>query len=107
MTGDELCKTGINEMDKILGGGIPQGSSVLLAGSSGSGKTILCSEFIFKGASEHDEKGVYICLTEPKARKYRERKRRLFRRLFSINNFRKHPYILINDFKCSCSSPLS
>ncbi|ODS37036.1 hypothetical protein BEH94_08280 [Candidatus Altiarchaeales archaeon WOR_SM1_SCG] len=68
MTGDELCKTGINEMDKILGGGIPQGSSVLLAGSSGSGKTILCSEFIFRGASEHDEKGVYICLTEPKAK---------------------------------------
>ena len=68
MTNDELCKTGMDVLDKILGGGIPQGSSVLLSGGSGSGKTILGSEFLFRGISKYGEKGVYICLTEPKSK---------------------------------------
>ena len=68
MADNELCKTEVNNLDKILGGGIPEGSSVLLAGGSGSGKTILGSEFLFNGVSKHDEKGIYICLTEPKSK---------------------------------------
>jgi len=68
MDENDVCKTGINELDKILGGGIPHGSAVLLAGSSGSGKTILGSEFLFRGMNKNKEKGVYICLTEPKSR---------------------------------------
>ena len=52
-------------MDGILGGGIPRGHTILLSGSCGTGKTILCEEFLFNGAKE-GEPGVYIALSEPK-----------------------------------------
>lgn len=56
-------KTGIEGLDSLLGGGIPQGHSVLLAGSCGTGKTILSQEFLFTGAKE-GENGIYITLSE-------------------------------------------
>ena len=34
----EMCSTGIEELDVMLSGGIPMGSTVLVVGSSGSGK---------------------------------------------------------------------
>jgi circadian clock protein KaiC len=42
---------GIPALDEMLGGGIPAGHSVLVAGPSGSGKSVLASEFIREGAS--------------------------------------------------------
>ena len=41
----------------MLGGGIPAGYSVLLAGPSGSGKSVLATQFISEGA-RHDEPGI-------------------------------------------------
>jgi KaiC/GvpD/RAD55 family RecA-like ATPase len=61
----ELIKTGISGLDGILGGGIPRGHTILLSGSCGTGKTILCEQFLFNGARE-GEPGVYIALSEPK-----------------------------------------
>ncbi|HEC89011.1 MAG TPA: hypothetical protein ENI44_00310, partial [Thermoplasmatales archaeon] len=57
-------RTGIVELDDILGGGFPKGAVVLLAGSSGSGKTILSFQWIFEGV-KCGERGVYVTLTEP------------------------------------------
>ncbi|MFC2163102.1 RAD55 family ATPase [Candidatus Altiarchaeota archaeon] len=57
--------TGIEGLDKIIDGGIPKGHCVLLAGACGTGKTILCQQFIFSGA-EKGEGGTYIALTEPR-----------------------------------------
>ena len=48
---------GVKGLDDMLGGGIPAGYSVLLAGPSGSGKSVLASEFILEGA-RHDEPGI-------------------------------------------------
>jgi len=62
----EKIKTGIEGLDNILGGGIPKGHCVLLAGSCGTGKTILCEQFLFHGAKKFNEKGVHIALGEPK-----------------------------------------
>ena len=42
--------TGVKTLDEMLGGGIPAGYSVLLAGPSGSGKSVLASQFIAEGA---------------------------------------------------------
>jgi circadian clock protein KaiC len=42
--------TGVSALDGMLGGGIPVGYSVLLAGPSGSGKSVLASQFIAEGA---------------------------------------------------------
>ena len=57
-------KTGITELDNLLNGGIPEGHLILLAGSCGTGKTIISQEFLFTGAREFDENGVYITLSE-------------------------------------------
>lgn len=61
---DELCKTGIEDLDVMLGGGIPVGSTVLITGSSGSGKTTLCMQFLINGA-KRGERGVFFTITEP------------------------------------------
>lgn len=41
--------TGVVGLDKMIGGGIPAGSSLLVAGPSGSGKTILSLQFLAEG----------------------------------------------------------
>ncbi|MBK9539025.1 MAG: AAA family ATPase [Flavobacteriales bacterium] len=41
--------TGIAELDTMMGGGIPEGDSLLVAGASGTGKSILCTQFIAEG----------------------------------------------------------
>jgi len=61
-----ICKTGIEELDKLLGGGIPTKSGVLIAGGPGTGKTILSQQFLFNGMNEFGENGVYLDLTELK-----------------------------------------
>jgi len=58
------CKTGISALDEKLGGGFPNGNTVLLVGCSGSGKTTLCMEFLTNGANL-GERGVFFTITEP------------------------------------------
>ena len=48
---------GVKGLDDMLGGGIPAGYSLLLAGPSGSGKSVLATQFISEGA-RHDEPGI-------------------------------------------------
>ncbi len=62
----QRCETGIQELDQILRGGIPQGNVVLLAGGSGMGKTTLALEFLAHGA-EKGEQGMFLSVTEPVA----------------------------------------
>jgi circadian clock protein KaiC len=50
--GQERLSIGVTGLDDMLGGGIPAGYSVLLAGPSGSGKSVLASEFIGEGARQ-------------------------------------------------------
>ena len=47
----------IDELDAMLGGGIPAGYSVLVAGPSGSGKSVLATQFIMSGV-RHEEPGI-------------------------------------------------
>ena len=46
---DTRLLTGVPELDAMLGGGVPRGYSVLVAGPSGSGKSILASSFLAEG----------------------------------------------------------
>jgi len=48
---------GVPYLDEMLGGGLPQGYSLLVAGPSGSGKSILAASFLAEGA-RNGEKGV-------------------------------------------------
>ena len=43
--------TGIDSLDDILEGGIPQYSIVFVAGLPGTGKTILCEQALFANES--------------------------------------------------------
>ncbi|HEY5544688.1 MAG TPA: ATPase domain-containing protein [Gemmatimonadaceae bacterium] len=53
----ERLSVGVKGLDDMLGGGIPAGYSVLLAGPSGSGKSVLATQFISEG-TRHDEPGI-------------------------------------------------
>ncbi len=61
----DKLKTGIPGMDKILGGGIPQAQLALITGTSGTGKTTFCTQFIYEGIRKFKEKGVYLSFEEP------------------------------------------
>ncbi len=61
------CATGIEGLDNILGGGIPRGNMVLVAGSVGTGKTTLSLEFLVRGA-EHGERSLFLSVTEASAK---------------------------------------
>jgi circadian clock protein KaiC len=47
---DERLLTGVEQLDEMLGGGVPRGYSLLVAGPSGSGKSILATTFLAEGA---------------------------------------------------------
>ena len=64
---DIILKTGISGLDELLVKGIPRGSSVLVAGGAGSGKTNLCLKLLYK-ASMRKEKCLYISFEESKFR---------------------------------------
>jgi len=56
--------TGINGLDEIISGGLPKGGIVILAGNPGTGKTIFSACFLYYGAVNYGEKGVYVSFAE-------------------------------------------
>jgi circadian clock protein KaiC len=56
--------TGIAGLDEITQGGLPQGRTTLLLGSTGTGKTFLAMETLARGANQYGEPGVFISLEE-------------------------------------------
>ncbi|MEG9295807.1 ATPase domain-containing protein [Mangrovibacillus sp. Mu-81] len=61
---NNYTSTGIEGLDTILNGGFPVGSTVLLDGAPGTGKTILGMQFLYEGANLHNENGIYITFEE-------------------------------------------
>ncbi|MEM2102443.1 MAG: ATPase domain-containing protein [Candidatus Bathyarchaeia archaeon] len=57
-------RTGIEGLDGLIEGGFLKGEVILLAGNTGSGKTIFSIEFIYNGAVQCGEKGVYATFEE-------------------------------------------
>jgi circadian clock protein KaiC len=55
---------GVPGLDAMLGGGIPRGYSLLVAGPSGSGKSILAASFLAEGARQ-GETGVIAAFEQP------------------------------------------
>ena len=66
----ERISTGVPGLDSLIEGGIPKGSTLMVVGRSGSGKTILCSHFLYDGLTAKEEKGLYISFSESKAQFY-------------------------------------
>jgi circadian clock protein KaiC len=62
---DERSSGGDEGLDRILGGGLPMGGINLIMGLPGSGKTILCQQLMFAGATE-ERPAVYLStVSEP------------------------------------------
>ncbi len=61
---DRRIKSGIERLDSILRGGIPQGSMILLAGGPGTGKTIFSARFLYSGMVDYNEPCMYVSFTE-------------------------------------------
>jgi len=62
--GLKKCKTGIQGLDEITEGGLPQGRTTLVCGSAGCGKTLLSLEFLVQGAVQYGEPGIFISFEE-------------------------------------------
>ncbi len=60
----ERVSTGIKGLDEMIGGGFLKGSTTLLTGPSGSGKSIWSMQFLTMAALESDESGIYIPFDE-------------------------------------------
>lgn len=60
MAEDNLIQTGIDGFDEILLGGIPRGNVILSQGISGTGKTVMGLQFIYRGVTEFDEPGIIV-----------------------------------------------
>ena len=58
-----LITTGIHGLDEMLAGGIPQGRTILVAGSTGTGKSTLGVEFLVRGI-QNSERGILVSLEE-------------------------------------------
>ncbi len=64
--------TGINGLDELVDGGFPEGRVILVIGGPGTGKTIMCSQFLYKGIYENQENGIFVSLDESKDHFYTE-----------------------------------
>ncbi len=56
----ERVKTGIPGMDELIEGGLPKGSTVLVAGGTGSCKTIFGMQYIYNGALLYNDPGLFV-----------------------------------------------
>jgi len=59
-----VVKTGIPGFDSALSIGLKKNSSVVVSGPPGSGKTTFGLQFVYSGANEFNEPGVYISLSQ-------------------------------------------
>ncbi len=60
--------TGLSELDLVLGGGLPVGALVILAGSPGTGKTVLAEQICFANATREHKAIYYSTVSESPAK---------------------------------------
>ena len=60
----QKVKTGIAGFDELTDGGLPAGRPTLICGEAGSGKTLFSVEFLVKGATVFNERGVFVAFEE-------------------------------------------
>ncbi len=53
-------KSGVAELDSILGGGLPRGSSTLVVGPTGVGKSTVCMQYAVAAAARGDRAIIYM-----------------------------------------------
>jgi circadian clock protein KaiC len=76
--------TGLPGLDKLIGGGFPDNTTILVSGNSGSGKTLFSLNYLLDGAV-NGEKVCYVSLSET-----RDELLRACDRIDSLSKVRKH-----------------
>jgi circadian clock protein KaiC len=61
----ERVATGVEGLDELVGGGLPEGCNILTIGGPGAGKSILATQYLVFGAM-NGENGVYLTCDETK-----------------------------------------
>ncbi|MFB0567454.1 MAG: RAD55 family ATPase, partial [Candidatus Bathyarchaeia archaeon] len=56
--------TGVKGLDNMLGGGLLSSTCTLVLGGPGAGKTTFGIQFLYNGAVEYDEAGLYVSFDE-------------------------------------------
>jgi circadian clock protein KaiC len=62
--GVEKIRTMIEGFDDVSHGGLPNGRTTLVSGTSGTGKTLFSLQFLYNGISYFDEAGVFVTFEE-------------------------------------------
>jgi circadian clock protein KaiC len=57
-------RTGIPGFDTIISGGLREGRPIVICGPPGSGKTTFGLQYLYSGAKDFDEPGVYVTLSQ-------------------------------------------
>ncbi len=62
----ERLSTGIPELDTMMGGGIPKGDTVIVAGPTGAGKTTFATRFVAAGCASGDASVMVVFEERPR-----------------------------------------
>jgi circadian clock protein KaiC len=60
----EKVRTGIAGFDEVTSGGVPKGRPTIVCGGPGCGKTMFAVEFLVRGATQYNERGVLMTFEE-------------------------------------------
>lgn len=71
MLGDQRVSTGVPNLDKLIGGGFKSGSVNLVAGKTGSGKSVFAMQFLLEGLRK-GEPCIFISFEERKKKIYED-----------------------------------
>ncbi|MGQ4872254.1 MAG: ATPase domain-containing protein, partial [Candidatus Thorarchaeota archaeon] len=99
----ERVKTGIPGLDELIEGGFPKGDTILVAGKAGTGKSILATQFLYRGAVDYGEPGVLVTLEEPP----RLIKRNMMRFGMDLEKLEREGMLAIVDLSPAKPSPVN
>lgn len=58
----QRINTGIPGLDELLGGGLPEGSIMMISGPPGIGKSTMAMQYIYNGISKNNEAGIVLTI---------------------------------------------
>lgn len=64
VAGPRKAPTGIEGIDRMTGGGLPVGRTTIVAGGTGTGKTMLALQFLANGYCSFGEPGLFVAFEE-------------------------------------------
>ncbi len=99
LRGRRRLSTGIAELDKMMNGGLLEGDSLLVAGPSGTGKSVLATQFIAAGLRRGEP--AVMALFEERPQGYMDRADNLGMRLKSPRNSKKLEIVYLRPLDLS------